>query len=301
MGEAERPIPRHVLACAPRRATTDSHPDPDGEAGVDILTLSTADVAVTLRPAQGGRLTGLTDRRTGVQWLHEGRTGHPFVPAMAFRDGARGGFDECLPSVAACPYPDPQWGAAVVADHGDFWSWPWTVVSQSSTTITLDTRDVEHPLLLTRNVTVGAAGGVRLTYGLRNRSALPYLYLYSAHPLFALPDGGRLDLPPAPLRTAFGARLRPGTQSRWPYVLGADAGPFDYSDLCRDPTPSQRQGVRRVARLVPPGPDRPTRLARSQAVASGTSLAGRVRKSRAVANTRRRPTLGRSRTDDNTM
>ncbi len=49
------------------------------------------------------------------------------APAMptSIGDYDIGGFDECLPTISACLYPEPPFAGVMMPDHGEVWALPW--------------------------------------------------------------------------------------------------------------------------------------------------------------------------------
>jgi len=206
---------------------------------MSLITLNSHALSVTIRPQEGGRLTQLCDLGTGDEWLQPGRSDYQLAPDISFKDGAWGGFDECLPSVAPCDHPDRHHGHSSVPDHGHLWSRPWRVVDQTTHSVTLDTSDVEQPVVLTRRIDIDRdAADLVLSYQLHNRGRASYRYVYSAHPLFELPGAAVVELPTGSvMRTAFGARLSPGAVGRWPDALTSEGGSIDFSLVQPQPMP----------------------------------------------------------------
>ena len=196
-----------------------------------MIELSGAGLTVTVTPEGGARITQLTDR-TGRRWLVE--TGRPQVgtatdPARVdFADGSRGGWDECVPSVAACRHPDT---GDPVADHGDLWWRPWRVVRLTRERVTLEPAVRTGPLLARKTVTVGRTRPeLRVRLAVRNTGDRDHRVLYSAHPLWRWPGDARLDVPAGgETRGAFG-RVRGG--GSWPHCGG-----YDLSALARAGVP----------------------------------------------------------------
>ena len=91
--------------------------------------------SVTLMPALGGKIASL---RVGADELLQTPL-KPLAPrtrTMAFSDSDASGWDECLPSVAACTMPTEA-GTAVIPDHGDLWRVPWKVLAATEDSATL--------------------------------------------------------------------------------------------------------------------------------------------------------------------
>lgn len=182
---------------------------------------------VTVARELGGKLAELTDAASGRQWLAR----HPRLPwralgahelaaADAFvRLGDLGGWDECCPTIAASRYPWPPFADRHLPDHGECWSRPAAERRHAS--------GVEHvwrgsslPFQLVRRLSLGPDGPrLALDYRLAARGAHRIAVLWSAHPLFAIEPGMRLELPDGlPMTVASaGSPLGPkGARFGWP-------------------------------------------------------------------------------------
>jgi galactose mutarotase-like enzyme len=124
----------------------------------------------------------------------------PRTRTMAFDASDASGWDECLPSVAACAVTT-EGGIAEIPDHGDLWRVGWQkqeFEDKSRGSFTLRGECFSLPLLLERTVDlVETKRGWRLDlkYVLKNtgRTAVPWSW--AAHPLFAVDEGDRIELP----------------------------------------------------------------------------------------------------------
>ena len=91
----------------------------------EVLWLQNDALRVELLPAFGGKITSLRSVRTGEEFLLPPLGGYYRVSPFAnFSESDGGGFDECLPSVAAC---EGSPGQSSVPDHGDLWRLNWDV------------------------------------------------------------------------------------------------------------------------------------------------------------------------------
>lgn len=91
--------------------------------GGTIITLDNSMIGLELWPERGAKVSSITDRRTGRNWLSV--TDRPWGDATALRweDSDRAGWDECLPNIAEGAHPTAH---VDLPDHGDVWRRPWT-------------------------------------------------------------------------------------------------------------------------------------------------------------------------------
>jgi len=149
---------------------------------------------VTVMPELGGKISSIQTLPNGDELLQQPLLPYaPRIPFMRFDDSDASGWDECLPSVAACDVTTPS-GTASVPDHGDFWQVAWTVDAQSQTSVTLSADGFSLPLRFSK--TIGLENNrLRVSYNVENTGANLAKYVWSAHPLFAVESGDSISLP----------------------------------------------------------------------------------------------------------
>jgi galactose mutarotase-like enzyme len=158
---------------------------------------------------------------------------------MSFDAGDASGWDECLPSVAACTVPYDGENAEI-PDHGDLWRVAWDTPStrdEGPGTYSTIAHCFSLPLELARHVTVSQTErGYRiwLAYRLTNRGPVPAPWSWSAHPLFLAQEGDRIVLPDGihSLRVEGSAGSRLGGKGdfvNWPIANLTKRGETDLS------------------------------------------------------------------------
>ena len=203
--------------------------------------------SLTLLPQFGGKIASL--EVNGHQLLQP-----PLAPieprsrTMAFDEADASGWDECLPSVAACSV-STEAGPARIPDHGDLWRVPWTQTWEGDADRKAGSITVRHraacfslPLVLTRTLDLAETErGWRLGLGylLTNTGDLPVPWSWSAHPLFLTTPGDRLILPSSirslRLEGSRAGRLgKNGDSVSWP-VATLDDGTSDDLSMVRPP------------------------------------------------------------------
>jgi galactose mutarotase-like enzyme len=197
--------------------------------------------ALTLIPHLGGKIASL--QIGGQELLQSPLTAYaPRTRTMSFDTGDASGWDECLPSVAACTVETAA-GTARIPDHGDLWRVEWSqtagqkAVNGSNDSVTLHGTCFSLPLELERTVQLTeTANGcrLRLDYALKNTGSSPTPWAWAAHPLFIAEAGDRIVLPESlkqvRLEGSGGNRLgRRGDAVNWPIAALADGNQTDLS------------------------------------------------------------------------
>ncbi|MFC9560617.1 hypothetical protein [Agromyces sp. NPDC056965] len=162
-------------------------------------------IAVEFDPLDGARITSLV--AAGREWL---APSPPRDPEGGFTASGTGGWDEVVPTVAACTMAD----GTGLPDHGDAWRLEWSVVASGPATSTAVVSLRSVPLQLSRTLTV-EAGRLRADYvaTATGRAGVPLLW--AAHPLFAAPPGTRI-VTGAPEPRLVGEFPEAGSPMAWP-------------------------------------------------------------------------------------
>ena len=216
---------------------------------------------VTVIPEFGGKIASI--QIGGLELLQPPLS--PIAPrtqTMAFDDADASGWDECLPSVAAC-VAETNAGAAQIPDHGDLWRVEWEKQgpatsankdgspatragireqglgrdAKTESSLTLLGECFSLPLELERTLALSeTARGWRLSldYLLKNTGQYSVPWSWAAHPLFVAEKGDRIELPKSirslRLEGSGGDRLgRSGDTVSWPVATLADGSVDDLS------------------------------------------------------------------------
>lgn len=152
------------------------------------IVLDNGTLRLRLEPYFGGRVSELTDLRTGRNWLVDGpAVGSPAQDATFGVEQARG-WDECFPSAAPCRVD--AWPMAL-RDHGEFWGRQIDVEASPESAIVTGHAG---PLRFRRALTLDG-DGLSLVYSVANVGAAAMPFLWAQHLLIAPQAGDRLELP----------------------------------------------------------------------------------------------------------
>jgi len=198
------------------------------------VVLQKGGLSLTLLPHLGGKIASI---RIGETELLQAPL-LPYAPrtqTMAFDGADASGWDECLPSVAACSLALADGLTAQIPDHGDLWRVAWEPTGASEGALRGECFSL--PLVLVRNLAIAETetGWVlRLNYTVTNAGEEAVPWSWAAHPLFAVESGDRIVLPNSihslRLEGSRGNRLGKGGDTvSWPVARLAAGGETDLS------------------------------------------------------------------------
>jgi len=209
------------------------------------VVIQAGECALAILPHLGGKIASL---RVGAHELLQAPLA-PYAPrtrTISFDAGDASGWDECLPSVAACTVETVA-GTASIPDHGDLWRVGWTAGSEKGSgnkeqgapgrAICFRGECFSLPLCLERTLTLNEADSgwrLSLNYTVTNTDNDPVPWSWAAHPLFTAEAGDRIVLPASinslRLEGSGGNRLgNRGDQIIWPLATLADGTQTDLS------------------------------------------------------------------------
>ncbi len=192
----------------------------------ELRMLENAHLRVTIAPQRGGKILSLFSKRSGTEWLLPPL--RPYEDAKTtggFDEWDGGGFDECLPTVAA---------TSTAPDHGELWRTAWSE-EQAEGVLSLRVSACRGAIELHRRASLEGTALV-LDYALTNAGSAPRSLLYSAHPLLRVEEGDRIELPPdieyVTVESSKAERLgKPGTRIAWSHLKLAADGAADLSNV----------------------------------------------------------------------
>lgn len=208
--------------------------------GFPAVALRSAELEVVAVPSIGMKLTNLR-RLSGREWLWRSEQ----IPLAPPRSGASyvetadsGGWDECFPTVGPCPAPGAPPGAAILPDHGELWSAPWTssvYEHAGGTTLAGSARGTVFPYEFHRQITLDPHEPVvRFSYRLRHTGDQAFPWIWSAHPLLNVQPGSVLELPGVrqlKLDAVHGrSDLSVDDMVSWPGALGGESERFTFPE-----------------------------------------------------------------------
>jgi hypothetical protein len=163
--------------------------------GQPAFTLESAQLWLVILPRISGKIASLVDKSTDEELLWRN-------PDRGYREPAYGddfalydtsGWEDCLPNIAAGPYPEWPWRGVSLPDHGEVWALPWEARIDGEA-IELAVHGVRLPYRFEKRVSVDG-NRVHLLHRITNPTAFPMRYIWATHPLFRVRPGTRIVLP----------------------------------------------------------------------------------------------------------
>lgn len=167
--------------------------------GFPAVALRSSELELVVVPTLGAKITNLR-RHRGREWLWRSdqiplATPEPGASYVETADS--GGWDECFPTVGPCELPGPP--AVRLPDHGELWFASWECAVREGPggiTFTGRANGSVFPCEFWREVTLDPVEPVvRFRYRLLHLGERPFPWIWSAHPLFNVQAGSRLELP----------------------------------------------------------------------------------------------------------
>jgi len=193
----------------------------------ELLTLENEFLHIAMWPRMGGKFVSLRclGRGESRELLHPPI--HVYTTATrtsGFELSDAGGWDECLPSVAACSAEGVN-----VPDHGDVWRLPWQARIEDNA-ISASVDGFSLPLRFTRRVALDGPA-IQLDYTAENIGEQPTAFLWSAHPLFQVDEGDRILLPREvdQVGVEYASAGEMSARSAWPHAHPRQSTPIDLS------------------------------------------------------------------------
>jgi galactose mutarotase-like enzyme len=211
---------------------------------LEQVVLESEEVRLALLPEVGCKLTSLEFRRYDFQWLWQ----DPHRPVRKadfcsdYSDYDISGFDECFPNIGVSDYPPDS--SVKLCDHGEVWAKPWRVETMGNSVVA-EVDLTAMPLTFRREIKLDHET-IEFHYQVTNRGAKTFWYMWSAHPLFRLPNGYRVIAPTGQKmfkEFGIGGRLgEDGTdhynghldELTWPVVTSASGQKVDVSQVIPD-------------------------------------------------------------------
>jgi galactose mutarotase-like enzyme len=208
----------------------------DSREGLVAISLDNGVIRLALLPELGGKIVSLvrvgSSREYLISLASTQRSFRPLSYGGMFVDYNNVGFDECIPTIAACQYPGDSYRGRQLPDHGDVWSLPWHYDMRGEE-LWLSVEGRSLPYVLRKRLGLKDCQ-LAIHYELQNKGDAAFHYLWSAHPLLNTEPGARILLPPEVRKllidSSHGNRLgSKGDSCAWPIAIPRNGKPDDLS------------------------------------------------------------------------
>ncbi|WNR42683.1 hypothetical protein [Paenibacillus roseipurpureus] len=164
--------------------------------GLFSITLESADIRLEMVPEHGGKLVSILYKPKGKEWMLDSgsRAFRQPVYGSTFTDWDMSGWDECFPTINACPAGGKS--SRMLPDHGELWALPWEYEIEEDA-VTCMFRSPNLPYRFTRRISFPSADRVRFNYSAENTSKEELPFLWVPHPQFAITEPTQILLPEA--------------------------------------------------------------------------------------------------------
>lgn len=163
----------------------------------DAFVVENRLLRLAILPMLGGKIVSLIRLESGHEYFLQ-----PPDPERAYRSRSYGdrfevyetsGFDECVPTIAECRYPEGPFLGSGLPDHGDVWYLP-AAAEIAGNRIRLTTDLISLPIRFSKTVQLHE-NTVRLEYEATNMHSSTLKFVWSAHPLLRVEPGAEIVLP----------------------------------------------------------------------------------------------------------
>lgn len=189
---------------------------------VRVVRLENEHLVVEVSPETGGRITRLTHKSLGCDflWRNQSLPLTRVEPGIAYDPNFTGGIDDIIPSD-----PPEIIDGLASPDHGELWALPLDA-SVEGGALVLTGRLPVWGLEITRRISLRSDGPwVDLDYTIENRSGARRVFLWKLHAALAVEPGDTVVCPARTASVADPAWSRWGAIEpfEWPHVSGSRA------------------------------------------------------------------------------
>lgn len=180
-----------------------------------MLHIQSSQLSVDILPEVGGKIGQIRYKPLGRELLIPPQKPWRTIPVDGdWLAADTSGMDDCFPNVAAGKYPGENYGTVLLPDLGEWSHGTWDVLTASDGSVRMQRRGHRLPWLVHKNVRAVDETTLEFSWQLANQGRYPLPYLWSAHPLFAVPERYRIVLPGRAI--VFRTFPDDGRVHRWP-------------------------------------------------------------------------------------
>ena len=204
------------------------------------VTVESEALRAIFLPALGGKLASLVHKGSGIDFLLQAK--NPNYKSLAYDgvyvDAECSGFDDMFPTIDRSFCESFPWSGTAMPDHGEVCALRWDLMKRK-TEIRMSVRGVRFAYRLDKRIRFTDANTLRIEYSLVNLCDYPFEYIYAAHVMLAVEEGGEIFTP-----------FEGGTTGT--YVFGGDRRLGDYGDRVAWPRATMKDGSVKNMSVTPP-------------------------------------------------
>lgn len=152
--------------------------------GLKTIDIQTKALRVKVIPELGFKITSIVYKPLEKEFLFQPSNGKYSIPDFGddFSKYDTSGFDEMLPTVDACTYPEGEFRGTSLPDHGDLWSLPFDVRIEDEKLVgRVDLKSL--PLSFEKKISIEGETIIKMEYKVKNLSDKKLYYLWTLHGL----------------------------------------------------------------------------------------------------------------------
>jgi hypothetical protein len=181
-----------------------------------VIRLESSALQVDVFPEVGGKVGQIRHKLSGYELLIPPQKPYRTIPIDGdWLKHDTSGMDDCFPNVAGGAYPEPPWASVRLPDLGEWAHSEWSVRHTEPARLAMERAGNALPYFAVKTIRFSDQQTLEFSYRVENHGRLPLRYIWSAHPLIAVPEQFKLLFPAGPLSF----RLFPPTAEVYPWPL----------------------------------------------------------------------------------
>ena len=196
---------------------------------VPAVAMESDELTARFLPQYGGKLASLVSRKTGREFLAQDESAQYKVLQYDGNYVAAecSGFDDMFPTIDKIYYTQYPWKGVEIPDHGEVCGLPWEC-EEKQDCLYMGVNGVRFPYRLEKWISFKGEGVLSIQYRATNLSSFDMDFLWAAHTMLNIEEGGEIILPYKDKSPAtcvfsedpgFGTR---GSRVEWPTTVRRD-------------------------------------------------------------------------------
>lgn len=161
----------------------------DTHLGLKTINIESQLIKLKVIPELGFKICSILYKPLGKEFLFQPTRGKYDIPGFgdSFSKYDTSGFDEMLPTVDACSYPEGKYRGEALPDHGDLWSLNFeSNIGEDEIVGNVDLKSL--PLNFEKKISFKDENTIKMDYKVKNLSDEKIFYLWTLHGLNVFDD-----------------------------------------------------------------------------------------------------------------